>query len=141
MTIQLDVVVWTIINFVLLFAVLHFLLFKPMLKVMDARNDKIKQGRSLAAKRKAAQAENEEKAAAYRAQREKLLAEKVNRGMEPIRADSQNRQTLAEQARKTAALADSAALAEEEVQLKESLAAKLPLLSDAVVQRLLEKGL
>ena len=41
MNIQLSVVLWTIICFVLLMLILHNLLFKPVLKVLDARREKI----------------------------------------------------------------------------------------------------
>jgi len=41
MTIQLSVVIWTIINFILLMLILHFLLYKPVLKVMDERKKRI----------------------------------------------------------------------------------------------------
>lgn len=41
MTIQLSVTIWTIICFVLLMLILHFLLFKPILKVMDERRARI----------------------------------------------------------------------------------------------------
>ena len=41
MTIQLSVSVWTVICFVLLMLILHNLLFKPVLKVMDERNERI----------------------------------------------------------------------------------------------------
>lgn len=41
MTIQLSVTIWTIICFVLLMLILHFLLFKPVLKVMDERRERL----------------------------------------------------------------------------------------------------
>ena len=49
MTIQLSVLVWTIICFVLLMLILHHLLFQPVLKVMDDRKARIQN----AAKKKA----------------------------------------------------------------------------------------
>lgn len=42
MTIQISLVIWTIIGFTVLAFVLNRFLFKPMLKVMDDRNEKIK---------------------------------------------------------------------------------------------------
>lgn len=42
MTIQISLVIWTIIGFVTLSFILNKFLFKPILRVMDARNDKIK---------------------------------------------------------------------------------------------------
>ncbi|MBR6089687.1 MAG: hypothetical protein IKP86_07125 [Anaerolineaceae bacterium] len=42
MTIQISLVIWTIIGFVTLSLILNRFLFKPLLRVMDERNDKIK---------------------------------------------------------------------------------------------------
>ena len=42
MTIQISLVIWTIIGFTVLAFVLNRFLYKPMLKVMDDRNEKIK---------------------------------------------------------------------------------------------------
>lgn len=42
MTIQISLVIWTIIGFVTLSLILNRFLFTPLLKVMDARNEKIK---------------------------------------------------------------------------------------------------
>lgn len=88
MTIQLSVTVWTIICFVLLMFILHNLLFKPVLKVMDKRREKINN----AAEKKAAYEKQkneyesaliEKKAAAYEAQQKQIKAE-----IEMIRSES-----------------------------------------------------
>jgi F-type H+-transporting ATPase subunit b len=42
MTIQISLVIWTIIGFITLSFILNRFLFKPLLKVMDDRNEKIK---------------------------------------------------------------------------------------------------
>ena len=42
MTIQLSISVWTVICYVLLMIILDKLLFKPVLKVMDERKERIK---------------------------------------------------------------------------------------------------
>lgn len=42
MTIQISLVIWTIIGFITLSFILNRFLFKPILKVMDERNEKIK---------------------------------------------------------------------------------------------------
>ena len=44
MTIQISLVIWTVIGFVVLSLILDRFLFKPLLKVMDDRNEKIKTG-------------------------------------------------------------------------------------------------
>lgn len=41
MTIQLSVTIWTIICFCLLMVILHHLLFKPVLQLMDRRKEKV----------------------------------------------------------------------------------------------------
>ena len=42
MTIQLSLIIWTIIGFIALSFILNRFLFKPLLGVMDTRNEKIK---------------------------------------------------------------------------------------------------
>ncbi|MGN1316226.1 MAG: ATP synthase F0 subunit B [Acutalibacteraceae bacterium] len=88
MTIQLSISVWTIICFVLLMIILDKLLFKPVLKVMDERKERIKR----AADRKA---EYEEKQKEYdalilekkkQAQQEQSL--KIKKKIESIRTES-----------------------------------------------------
>ncbi|MBQ0109644.1 MAG: hypothetical protein KBS44_05140, partial [Clostridiales bacterium] len=51
MSIQLNVVIWTVINFCLLMLVLNFLLFKPLLAFMDKRNAKIENAKNLVSER------------------------------------------------------------------------------------------
>ena len=81
MTIQLSVLVWTIICFILLMLILHHLLFQPVLKVMDDRKARIQN----AAKKKAEHERIAEKNAAALREKEaarlealrKLLTEKI----------------------------------------------------------------
>ncbi len=42
MTIQISVLIWTVISFVLLMVILRNLLFKPVLELIDSRREKIK---------------------------------------------------------------------------------------------------
>ena len=88
MTIQLSVTVWTIICFVLLMLILHNLLFKPILKVMDDRRARIKN----AADKKAEYERREsEHAAKLREQEAALLSahkKQVKDEIEALRADS-----------------------------------------------------
>lgn len=44
MTIQISLVIWTVIGFVTLAFILNRFLFEPLLKVMDERNEKIRKG-------------------------------------------------------------------------------------------------
>ena len=57
MTIQISLVIWTIIGFVTLSLVLNKYLFKPLLSLMDARNEKIRKGEEM----RKAEIEREEK--------------------------------------------------------------------------------
>lgn len=141
MTIQFSVVIWTIINFALLYLVLNFLLFKPMLKHMDERNAKIEQGRAAVAKR-----QEEEKALAagkeaFLAEKGRLLNEKVSTGLDAVKEDCRLQRSHAIEEEKALSERDKEALGAEEAALKETLARALPLMSDKVVQSLLEKGL
>ena len=45
MTIQISLVIWTIIGFTVLSLILNKYLFKPLLKVMDTRDEKIRAGK------------------------------------------------------------------------------------------------
>ena len=90
MTIQLSVLVWTIVCFVLLMLILHHLLFQPVLKVMDDRKARIQN----AAKRKAEHERIAEKnAAALREKEAAQLAAKrrqIKEQLETIRLDGKN---------------------------------------------------
>lgn len=88
MTIQVSVTVWTIICFVLLMVILHNLLFKPVLKVMDKRRERIDNATQKKAEYDKQKSEYEsalieKKAAVYEEQQKKIKAE-----IEMIRSDS-----------------------------------------------------
>lgn len=57
MTIQISLVIWTVVGFTVLSLILNRFLFKPLLEVMDKRNEKIKS----AAANKQAELERREK--------------------------------------------------------------------------------
>ena len=59
MTIQLSVTVWTIICFIVLMLILHNLLFKPILALLDKRNERIKEAAAKKAEYEALQSKNE----------------------------------------------------------------------------------
>ncbi len=59
MNIQLSVVVWTVICFLLLMVILKNLLFTPVLKVLDGRKEKIEAAREKKAEIERLTAENE----------------------------------------------------------------------------------
>ena len=99
MNIQLSVVLWKIICFVLLMLILHNLLFKPVLKVLDARREKIE---NVAAKKAEWEKAGQEHAAML-AEREKQFArerqQQIREEVEAIRQDSKRTVELAKEAR------------------------------------------
>lgn len=88
MTVQLSVTVWTVICFILLMLILHNLLFKPVLKVMDARRDRISRAKQ---KREEQQKQKEEYESAQRQKQSEFLADskrKQKEELENVRLDS-----------------------------------------------------
>lgn len=88
MNIQLSVTLWTIICFVLLMLILQYLLFKPILKVMDDRQARV---RNAALKKEEYAKIAEENAAALREKKAELLAaqrKQLKEQIETIRLDS-----------------------------------------------------
>jgi len=69
MTIQTSVVIWTLICFVLLMLILNFLLFKPVLDVMDKRRRRVEQAAMKKAEEQRIAEEAAEKRAAVEAKR------------------------------------------------------------------------
>ncbi len=83
MNIQIDLVIWTVINFCLLYFVLKYLLFKPMLANMDKRNEKIESARlrreQKEQQREVAKAEHETRLAEAKAARRERETEQLRR--------------------------------------------------------------
>jgi len=88
MNIQISVTLWTIICFVALMLILNNLLFKPVLRVMDARREKIEGAAAKKARWEEAEQEHAamllEKEAAFRSARERQIKDEI----EAIRAES-----------------------------------------------------
>ena len=99
MTIQISVTIWTIICFVLLMLILHNLLFKPLLRVMDARREKIENAAAKKAERERAEQEH----TAMRAQMEEKFAkerqQQITEEIENIHQESKKSVELAKEAR------------------------------------------
>ncbi|MBQ6824670.1 MAG: ATP synthase F0 subunit B [Clostridia bacterium] len=88
MTIQLSVTVWTVICFILLMVILHHLLFKPVLKMMDHRHERVEKARKKKAEYEQMEQDfqaalEQEKVAALAAQKKEL-----KRQVESLRAES-----------------------------------------------------
>lgn len=99
MTIQLSVSVWTVICFVLLMLILHNLLFKPVLKVMDERNERISKASQkkfrLQEEERKREVELSEKKAEFISERKKQIKNEI----EEIRAKSRQEVVLASKER------------------------------------------
>lgn len=99
MNIQLSVVLWTVICFVLLMLILHNLLFKPVLRVLDARREKIE---NAAAKKAEWEKAGQEHAAMLAEREEQFISERqrqIREEIEAIRQDSKKSVELAKEAR------------------------------------------
>ncbi|MBQ8894659.1 MAG: hypothetical protein IJ043_09685 [Clostridia bacterium] len=88
MTIQISVTIWTIICFILLMLILHHLLFKPVLGVMDKRRERIENAAAKKAEHQRLAEEyeaalQEQKVAAQAARKKQAKAQ-----VEAIRAES-----------------------------------------------------
>ncbi|MBE6726178.1 MAG: hypothetical protein E7576_13470 [Ruminococcaceae bacterium] len=66
MTIQLPVLLWTVICFVLLMVILNRLLFRPLLAFMDRREERIRSAAETLRKREEARRDAEEQLARFR---------------------------------------------------------------------------
>ena len=96
MTIQLPVLLWTVICFVLLMLILSRLLFRPLLDFMDKREEKIRSAALKLEEIEAARQEAEEKLARFREE-------------EAARTESLAKEAIAEAERDAAAILASAA--------------------------------
>ena len=88
MIIQISVTIWTIICFILLMLILNFLLFQPVLKVMDERRMRIEK----AAQKKAENERLESEYASMLLEKERIFHEEqqkqMNEKIENIRLNS-----------------------------------------------------
>ncbi|MBO5231714.1 MAG: hypothetical protein J6B88_03730 [Clostridia bacterium] len=95
MTIQLSVTVWTVICFVLLMLILHNLLFKPVLAVMDKRNKKIEGAKAKNAEFEKIQSEND---ALLSKKKKAFLEAQLKKSTEEIEAIRANGKLAAQKA-------------------------------------------
>ena len=95
MTIQLSVTVWTVICFVLLMLILHNLLFKPVLAVMDKRNKKIEGAKAKKAEFEKIQSEND---ALLSKKKKAFLEAQLKKSTEEIEAIRANSKLAAQKA-------------------------------------------
>lgn len=90
MNIQISVIIWTVICFVVLMVILRNLLFKPLLEVMDGRSKRLDAARKKKAEREELARKHEEEAAKQKAQyienQKKEVAEKLSAIQEESKA-------------------------------------------------------
>lgn len=138
MTIQLSVLVWTIICFGLLMLILHHLLFQPILKVMDDRNARIRS----AAKKKAELAAIAEKNAAALREKEaaRLAAQRrrIKEQIETIRLDGKKAAEAAKDGRLRAVDAYRQKTEAERVEILITLSAHAAELAAAFAESVIE---
>lgn len=104
MTIQLPILLWTVISFCVLMLLLNRLLFKPLLAFMDARQDKINRAR--AAREAATKAQADARQAAEDA---RLSAQKHARDAAAAALDAARNAAMQESARLTQSYAEQLA--------------------------------
>lgn len=96
MTIQLPVLVWTVVCFVGVMLILHHLLFKPVLRVMDARRERIEKA---AGKKAEYEKLATESAAQWKEQQAAFLAAEQKRQREEAEAVRESGKKAIERAR------------------------------------------
>ena len=99
MTIQISVTIWTIICFVLLMLILHNLLFKPVLRVMDARREKIEKAAAKKAEWEKAGQEHIAMCARMEENFAKERRQQITEEIENIHQESKKSVELAKEAR------------------------------------------
>ena len=100
MSVQLSVVIWTVINFCILMLVLWKLLFKPTLAFMDKRAEKIRRVRDEKAELEAASAAEAAKAAAESAGKKEREAAAKAAAIAAIREEAEKREAGRDDARR-----------------------------------------
>ena len=88
MTIQLSVLIWTIITFCLFFLVINRLLLKPMLAFMDRRKERIDRAAEKDAEYKRALAESEQKLAEFRLEESRHQAQCAKEAVERAQSEA-----------------------------------------------------
>lgn len=90
MSIQISVIIWTVICFLLLMLILHNWLFKPVLEVMEKRRNRIEKAREKQLEAQRISAEHEQLLAEQKIAFEKEQKAITAAEIENINADSKN---------------------------------------------------
>lgn len=90
MTIQLPVVLWTVICFLLMTVILKNLLFKPVLELLDSRKTKSAAAREKQALIEQMEHEHSEKLSEIERENQKRREQSIKKELEEIRAQNKN---------------------------------------------------
>lgn len=136
MQIQPSILIWTVISFLVLAFVLNRFLFKPLLRVMDERNRKIRERREqIRTQRKDYEAELqalEER----RAEERRIALEREGSALEQLRAESRRTLEKKRDSNERELLAYREQLKEESARLESELADKIDELALAYAKTL-----
>lgn len=88
MSIQLSVSIWTVICFVIFMLILKFLLFDPVLAVMDKRRERIENAKGKRAQREKIELENQRKLIEFEKEQRILRKKAVREQIEKIQIES-----------------------------------------------------
>lgn len=139
MNIQISVIIWTVICFVLLMVILRNLLFKPLLKVMDERSARLENARKKKAEIDDAVNEQEKKQleqqAEYREKQKKDIAEKLAE----IQAESKNAVIEARKKRLSDVEAYRKAMDEERKKTVSDVSANTKIIAEAFARQIISR--
>ncbi len=136
MTIQLSVLIWTIICFCLLMLILNKLLFGPMLRFMDARQERIQRAREKQQQDQAACEEARLALQEAQAEAEKLRTRQEEQLVAQAREKAEQQLAQAREAHEQEIAAYARTLEQERSELKTKLDASVDTLAIAYANRL-----
>ena len=137
MTIQVSVLIWTIICFCLLMLILNKPLFKPLLSVMDARQAKIDGAREKKESHARLCAQAEKDMEERRALQEKQWAEEASQAVASAQEAADAQLSAAQEQNEQVLEAYRETLASESAELKSKLDAGVEALASTFADRLL----
>lgn len=136
MTIQLPVLLWTVINFCLFALILNCLLFKPILAFMDRRQARIDAAKAKKAEYEAALAESARALDEFRSEERRHAALAAKEALSLAHADAESVLDEAALARMRKIAEHRAELGVEHHELGEALEEQLEKLADAYIATL-----
>ena len=136
MTIQLPVLLWTVITFCLFAFVLNRLLFRPLLAFMDQRQARIDGARAKKAAYDTALAESAAQLKAFRAEESQHAAQCARETLEQARQDAEETLTEAASMRMRKLSEQRAELGIEHHEIEETMDARVEQLAAAYISTL-----